>query len=85
MPLNGSHEEQAPFAFEESRERISYLSSRIARDRIFRRIVLRACYERFAIRGLKLIQGGRRAEVVAAPIQPVHPCEQGRDPAHALN
>ena len=42
LPPNGFSEEQAPFAFEESRERVSYLSSRIVRDRVFRRIVLRA-------------------------------------------
>ena len=70
-PLAGFHEEQAPFAFEETRERVSYLSSRIVRDRIFRRIVLRAYDERCAISGLKLINGGGRAEVAAAHIQPV--------------
>lgn len=70
-PPNGFSEEQAPFAFEESRERVSYLSSRIVRDRIFRRIVLRAYDERCAISGLKLINGGGRAEVAAAHIQPV--------------
>lgn len=41
------------------------------RDRVFRRIVLRAYDERCAISGLKLINGGRRAEVAAAHIQPV--------------
>ena len=71
VPLNGFREEQAPFAFEESRERVSYLSSRIVRDRIFRRIVLCAYDERCAISGLKLINGGGRAEVAAAHIQPV--------------
>lgn len=55
---NGFSEEQAPFVFEESRERVSYLSSRIVRDRVFRRIVLRAYDERCAISGLKLINGG---------------------------
>lgn len=68
---NGFSEEQAPFVFEESRERVSYLSSRIVRDRVFRRIVLRAYDERCAISGLKLINGGGRAEVAAAHIQPV--------------
>ncbi|MCS0495311.1 HNH endonuclease [Ancylobacter sp. MQZ15Z-1] len=71
LPPNGFSEELAPFVFEESRERISYLSSRIVRDRVFRRIVLRAYDERCAISGLKLINGGGRAEVAAAHIQPV--------------
>ncbi|MBB3773385.1 putative restriction endonuclease [Angulomicrobium tetraedrale] len=71
LPPNGFREEQAPFAFEESRERVSYLSSRIVRDRVFRRIVLRAYDERCAISGLKLINGGGRAEVAAVHIQPV--------------
>jgi putative restriction endonuclease len=41
------------------------------RDRVFRRIVLRAYNERCAISGLKLINGGGRAEVAAAHIRPV--------------
>lgn len=71
LPPDGFSEGQAPFVFEESRERVSYLSSRIVRDRVFRRIVLRAYDERCAISGLKLINGGGRAEVAAAHIQPV--------------
>jgi len=70
-PLPGLYEEQTPFAFEQIRERISYLSSRIARDRIFRRTVLRAYGERCAITGLRLINGNGRAEVDAAHIRPV--------------
>lgn len=70
-PLSGFEEEQAPFAFEEARERVRYWSSRIVRDRIFRRVVLRAYDERCAISGLKLINGGGRAEVAAAHIRPV--------------
>jgi putative restriction endonuclease len=62
VSLNGFREKQAPFAFDESRERVSYLSSRLVRDRIFRRIVLRAYDERCAISGLKLINGGGPAE-----------------------
>lgn len=69
--LAGFQEEQTPFAFEETRERVSYLSSRIIRDRVFRRIVLRAYDERCAISGLKLINGGGRAEVAAAHIKSV--------------
>ena len=71
VPLPGLHEAQAPFAFEQTRERISYLSSRILRDRIFRRTVLRAYGERCAITGLRLINGSGRAEVDAAHIRPV--------------
>jgi putative restriction endonuclease len=70
-PFPGLGEEQAPFVFEQPRERVSYLSSRIVRDRVFRRIVLRAYDERCAISGLKLINGGGRAEVDAAHIRPV--------------
>lgn len=70
-PVAGFREEQAPFAFEQPRERVSILSSRIVRDRIFRRVVLRAYDERCAISGLKLINGGGRAEVAAAHIRPV--------------
>ncbi|RUW67015.1 HNH endonuclease [Mesorhizobium sp. M2A.F.Ca.ET.067.02.1.1] len=67
----GFQEEQAPFQFEQSRDRSNYIGSRIVRDRIFRRIVLRAYDERCAITGLKLINGGGRAEVSAAHIRPV--------------
>jgi len=68
---SGFQDEEAPFQFEHSRDRISYIGSRIVRDRIFRRIVLRAYGERCAITGLKLINGGGRAEVAAAHIRPV--------------
>ncbi|TRC88932.1 restriction endonuclease [Mesorhizobium sp. WSM4310] len=68
---SGFQDEEAPFQFEHSRDRISYIGSRIVRDRIFRRIVLRAYDERCAITGLKLINGGGRAEVAAAHIRPV--------------
>jgi putative restriction endonuclease len=67
----GFQDEQAPFDFEQSRDRVNYIGSRIVRDRIFRRIVLRAYDERCAITGLKLINGGGRAEVSAAHIRPV--------------
>ncbi|TPJ39029.1 restriction endonuclease [Mesorhizobium sp. B2-5-4] len=68
---SGFQDEEAPFQFEHSRDRISYIGSRIVRDGIFRRIVLRAYDERCAITGLKLINGGGRAEVAAAHIRPV--------------
>lgn len=69
--LPGLREEPAVFTFEQTRERISYLSSRIVRDRVFRRTVLRAYGERCAVTGLRLINGGGRAEVDAAHIRPV--------------
>lgn len=53
-------EEQAPFAFEQTRDRVQQLTSRIVRDRVFRKVVLRAYGERCAITGLKLINGGGR-------------------------
>lgn len=59
------------FRFEQERERTAYFSSRIVRDRVFRRVVLQAYDERCAITGLKLINGGGRAEVEAAHIRPV--------------
>ncbi|MFT4117225.1 HNH endonuclease [Bradyrhizobium sp.] len=65
------NEEQAPFRFEQQRDRVSLTVSRIVRDRVFRRIVLRAYDERCAITGLKLINGMGRTEVAAAHIRPV--------------
>lgn len=63
--------EQAPFLFEQERDRVTLKVSRVLRDRVFRRIVLRAYDERCAITGLKLINGLGRAEVAAAHIRPV--------------
>lgn len=78
MPRLGSAETpfqfdevQAPFAFERERERIEMVTNRVVRDRVFRRVVLRAYDERCAVTGLKLINGGGRAEVNAAHIRPV--------------
>lgn len=62
---------QVPFQLEQPRERLAYLSSRIVRDRAFRRIILDAYDARCAVTGLKLINGGGRAEVDAAHIRPV--------------
>lgn len=64
-------EEITPFQHEQERDRVSYLTSRIVRDRVFRRVVLRAYDERCAVTGLKLINGSGRAEVEAAHIRPV--------------
>jgi len=71
MPAPGFDEEQVPFRFDEQRDRVSVTVSRILRDRVFRRVVLRAYDERCAITGLKLINGRGRAEVAAAHIRPV--------------
>jgi putative restriction endonuclease len=64
-------EGQTPFVLEQERERITALTTRTVRDRVFRRVVLRAYDERCAVTGLKLINGGGRAEVAAAHIRPV--------------
>ncbi|MBX4940535.1 HNH endonuclease [Rhizobium binae] len=71
-PADGFEEgAQAPFLFAQERDRITQLSSRIVRNRLFRRLVLQAYDKRCAITGLKLINGGGRAEVDAAHIRPV--------------
>lgn len=62
---------QAPFEYEQERGRVMHLSSRAVRNRLFRRLVLNAYDKRCAITGLKLINGGGRAEVDAAHIKPV--------------
>lgn len=67
----GFAETQTPFVFEQERERLAVITNRVVRDRVFRRVVLRAYDERCAITGLKLINGGGRAEVDAAHIRPV--------------
>lgn len=64
-------DERLAFQFEEDRDRIAYITSRVVRDRVFRTVVLRAYGERCAITGLRLINGGGRAEVEAAHIRPV--------------
>jgi putative restriction endonuclease len=70
-PISAMREEQTPFQFDEARDRVNYLGSRIVRDRVFRGVVLRAYDQRCAITGLKLINGSGRAEVEAAHIRPV--------------
>lgn len=67
----GLQEPQVPFWPEEIRDRTSFLTSRIVRDRVFRRAVLNAYDSRCAVTGLRLINGGGRAEVEAAHIRPV--------------
>ncbi|WP_242127028.1 HNH endonuclease [Sphingobium sp. Sx8-8] len=68
---NALREEAVPFLFEQERTRTPTLVSRVDRDRIFRRLILRAYDARCAITGLKLINGGGRAEAEAAHIRPV--------------
>lgn len=70
-PTSVVQDEQAPFLSEQERDRVLALTSRPVRDRVFRRVVLKAYDERCAITGLKLIKGGGRAEVEAAHIRPV--------------
>lgn len=60
-----------PFQVPSARERVNQLTNRAVRDRNFRKNVLRAYGERCAITGLRLINGGGRAEVEAAHIRPV--------------
>lgn len=69
---DGFSEHQEPYSFDQGRDRILALTSRAVRDRVFRKLVLRAYDQRCAITGLKLINGGGRAEVDAAHIRPVH-------------
>lgn len=68
---SGFDDEQIPFIYDQERERVSLLTSRLVRDRVFRRVVLKAYDQRCAVTGLKLINGGGRAEVNAAHIRPV--------------
>jgi putative restriction endonuclease len=53
------------------RPRVEQLTTRVARDRNFRKIVLNAYDESCAITGIRLINGGGRAEAQAAHIMPV--------------
>ncbi len=71
MQMPGFQDEQTPFHHMPVRERVNQLSNRAVRDRNFRKNVLRAYGERCAITGLRLINGGGRAEVEAAHIRPV--------------
>jgi putative restriction endonuclease len=70
-PASVLQEERSPFVYEQERDRVLALTSRPVRDRVFRRVVLKAYNERCAVTGLKLINGGGRAEVEAAHIRPV--------------
>ncbi|MFD1156515.1 HNH endonuclease [Roseovarius aestuarii] len=67
----GLQDAQVSFQHLPARERVNQLTNRAVRDRNFRKNVLRAYGERCAITGLRLINGGGRAEVEAAHIRPV--------------
>lgn len=54
----GVQEDRTPFLFDEVRERVAALVSRVVQDRVFRRVLLRPYDERCAVAGLKLINGG---------------------------
>lgn len=69
--INGFQDPQVPFQHLAARDRVNQLTKRAVRDRNFRKNVLRAYGERCAITGLRLINGGGRAEVEAAHIRPV--------------
>jgi putative restriction endonuclease len=71
LPSGFSDRVQVPYMVEQEGDRVMQLSSRIVRNRLFRRLVLQAYDKRCAITGLKLINGGGRAEVDAAHIRPV--------------
>jgi putative restriction endonuclease len=71
LPSGFAESTQAPFIFDLDRTRVTQLSSRVVRDRLFRRLILQAYDKRCAVTGLKLINGGGRAEVDAAHIRPV--------------
>ncbi|WP_415921826.1 HNH endonuclease [Tateyamaria sp. SN6-1] len=65
--------QDAPARFDHpgARPRIDQMLSRAVRDQSFRKVVLRAYSERCAVTGLRLINGGGRAEAEAAHIRPV--------------
>ena len=69
--MPGFQDWQVPFQHLAARDRVNQLTNRAVRDRNFRKNVLRAYGERCAITGLRLINGGGRAEVEAAHIRPV--------------
>jgi putative restriction endonuclease len=71
LPRIDAQDDGLSAGLDEQRERGEVLVSRVIRDRVFRRVVLRAYDERCAVTGLKLIDGGGRAEVEAAHIRPV--------------
>lgn len=71
LSLNGFAEPQSIFDHLAVRDRVKQLTNRVLRERNFRKSVLRVYAQRCAITGLRLINGGGRAEVEAAHIRPV--------------
>lgn len=69
--FQGFFEDQTDFVHLSARDRVNVLTNRALLDRNFRKTVLRAYGERCAMTGLRLINGGGRAEVEAAHIRPV--------------
>jgi putative restriction endonuclease len=69
--INGFAESQSIFDHLAVRDRVKQLTNRVLRERNFRKSVLRVYAQRCAITGLRLINGGGRAEVEAAHIRPV--------------
>ena len=63
--------EFARYNHDDPRARAKQIVNRPIRDRNFRATILRAYQKRCAVTGLKLINGGGRAEVEAAHIKPV--------------
>lgn len=70
-------EEAAEFHPEIERTRVDRVINRAVRDRVFRGTVIAAYNQRCALTGLRMINGGGRAEVEAAHIRPVS--ENGPD------
>jgi putative restriction endonuclease len=70
-PIAAVQDDRMSFGFDSERERVRVLTSRTLRDPAFRRLILNAYDERCALTGLKLINGGGRAEVEAAHIKPI--------------
>ena len=68
---NRLFEERTPFQYEIVRDRVDVLTSKVVRDRAFRKNVLASYDSRCCFSGLKFINGGGRAEVEAAHIRPV--------------
>ncbi|KAA0909542.1 restriction endonuclease [Aquicoccus porphyridii] len=69
--VTGFGELLQPFQHMSARERVNQLTNRAVRDRNFRKNVLRVYGERCAMTGLRLVNGGGRAEAEAAHIRPV--------------
>jgi len=70
-PVYEVAEEQSEFVHITERKRKAFSGNRVVRSSIFRRLVLSAYDERCAFTGLKIINGGGRAEVEAAHVRPV--------------